>query len=121
MSVTLFYGVSAMFDNQYVYDIDVCRIVTPMLKLCVFSKEGGLIPKQVKACLNLLEVDSPELFPCESALFDGCRFALAWRKMEKEKDFTTNNSSRGRDFDSCLAIDGTFGHHRAVPGVSRSC
>ncbi|GJU79850.1 hypothetical protein Tco_1282215 [Tanacetum coccineum] len=52
-------------------------IVTPMLKLCVFSKEGGLIPKKVEACLNLLEVDSPELFPCKSALSDGCRFALA--------------------------------------------
>ncbi|GKE32282.1 leucine-rich repeat-containing protein [Tanacetum coccineum] len=59
-------------------------IVTPRLKLCVFSKEGGLIPEKVEACLNLLEVDSPELFPCKSALFDGCRFALALRKIEEE-------------------------------------
>ncbi|GJX13326.1 retrotransposon protein, putative, ty1-copia subclass [Tanacetum coccineum] len=87
-------------------------------------------------------VDSPELFPCKSALFDGCRFALALRKMEKESMWKVMSQvwiemlafaatlcrgfhheeqlkKRGRDFDSCLAIEDTFGHHRA--GVSRSC
>ncbi|GJR62030.1 hypothetical protein Tco_1504192 [Tanacetum coccineum] len=71
--------------------------------LKVFSKEGGLIPEKVEACLNLLEVDSPELFPCKSALFDGCRGFHHEEQLKK----------RGRDFDSCLAIEDTFGHHRA--------
>ncbi|GJR62028.1 retrotransposon protein, putative, ty1-copia subclass [Tanacetum coccineum] len=69
---TILWSISNV-DNQDVYDIDVCRIVTPMLKQCVFFKETGLVPEKAEACSKLLEVDSPELFPCKSALFDSCR------------------------------------------------
>nr|GFA61560.1 hypothetical protein [Tanacetum cinerariifolium] len=97
-------------NDQDGYDIDVCRVESKHISKAAGT---GLIPEKVEACLKLLEVDSPELFTCKSALFDGCRFALALKNMEKEnmwkvmsqvwikltlllsaEDFTTNNSLR---------------------------
>nr|GFA89439.1 hypothetical protein CTI12_AA610890 [Tanacetum cinerariifolium] len=63
----------------------------------------GLIPEKVEACLKLLEVDSPELFTCKSALFDGCKFALALKNMEKE---IRRSSTFGFRDQLCLAKSG---------------
>ncbi|GKB50308.1 hypothetical protein Tco_0901061 [Tanacetum coccineum] len=69
--------------NQDDSDIDICRtkskhisdylmylLVTYPVMLPI---ETGLVPEKAEACSKLLEVDSPELFPCKSALFDSCR------------------------------------------------
>ncbi|GKA86094.1 gypsy type transposase [Tanacetum coccineum] len=101
MSVTLFYGVSAMLTIKmfmilmYVvwkastYDYLMYLLVTYPVMLPIgfgmiryrdtyakamrFFKETGLVPEKAEACSKLLEVDSPELFQCKSALFDSCR------------------------------------------------
>ncbi|GKA01072.1 NB-ARC domains-containing protein [Tanacetum coccineum] len=53
------------FGARVVCDGDLQQDVTNL--------ETGLVSEKAEACSKLLEVDSPELFPCKSALFDSCR------------------------------------------------
>ncbi|GJW76048.1 NB-ARC domains-containing protein [Tanacetum coccineum] len=63
-------------NNEDVVEVKECGVrfvCDEDLQQDVTNLETGLVSEKAEACSKLLEVDSPELFPCKSALFDSCR------------------------------------------------